>query len=73
MAPGMFRSARRQRKAARQLVNDFQSESAEIEGAPDPVSARLTLHTIVFMFAAAIALALTRLVPDAPATVRSKA
>ncbi len=57
MAPGMFRSARRQRDAARQLVNDFQSESAEIEGAADPVSARLTLHTIAFMFAAAIAIA----------------
>jgi HlyD family type I secretion membrane fusion protein len=53
----MFRSARRQHKITQQLINDFQSESAEIAGAPDPVSARLTLYFVAFMIVTAIALA----------------
>jgi hemolysin D len=57
VALGMFRSARRQRKSNQQLINDFQSESAEIDGAPDPLSARLTLYFIALMVVAATAAA----------------
>lgn len=44
-------------RAADQAINDFQSETAEITGAPEPLAARLTLWLLASMLALGIGLA----------------
>lgn len=67
-------------RAADQAINDFQSETAEITGAPEPTVARLTLIVFAGMLVLAIGLAATlpierivaargRIIPQSPTIV----
>lgn len=67
-------------RAADQAINDFQSETAEITGAPQPTAARLTLIVFAGMLVLAIGLAATlpierivaargRIIPQSPTIV----